>query len=263
MDDSPPKYRMCIAYDGTRYCGWQVQPNGVSIQALIEKALQIRLKTPTRLVGSGRTDAGVHALGQEAHFSSSSPLDCQRLLYALNGLLPHDIRIKELTPIMSSFHAQFSALSKEYHYHLWLEKTIDPFFRLYRHHFCYSGFSLSLLQEGAKQFIGSHDFASFANVGGNSIDTERTITRLDIIPQEGGIRLEFEGDGFLYKMVRNIVGMLLEIATSKRKFTEIPTLLLAKDRRLAAPAASPKGLFLMKVNYPELFFLNSSTKDGK
>lgn len=243
------KYKIGLAYDGTRYSGWQLQPNSISIQGVVEEALQTLLRTPTRLIGSGRTDAGVHARGQVAHFNTQSTLDPPQFLKALNGMLPHDIRIKELTPTPENFHAQYSALSKEYHYNLWLEKIIDPFYHLYRHHFSYSRFSLDLLQEGTRPFIGTHDFASFANVGGKVISTVRTLSRLDIIPQEGGIRLEFEGNGFLYKMVRNIVGTLLEIALGKRSPSQIPTLFAAKDRRAAPPTAPAKGLFLMKVNY--------------
>lgn len=247
------KYRMRIAYDGTRYSGWQIQPNSLSIQELIEKALYTLLKRPIRVVGAGRTDAGVHALGQNAHFIFSEELNCDQMLQALNGMLPHDIRIKELEPTLNTFHAQYSALSKEYHYHLWLEKTVDPFYRLYRHHVCDRRFSLSLLKEGSLFLLGRHDFAAFANVGGNVSNTVRTLKRLDIVEQPGGIRLEFEGDGFLYKMVRNCVGTLLEIALAKRAVSEIAEILASKDRKRAGAAAPPRGLFLIKVDYPEHF----------
>jgi tRNA pseudouridine38-40 synthase len=217
---------------------------------LIEKALHTLLKTQTRLIGAGRTDAGVHARGQVAHFLAPSPIVPDQILHALNGILPYDIRIKELTPTPHSFHAQYSALSKEYHYHLWLEKTIDPFFRLYRHHFFHKDFSLPLLKEGSLHFLGTHDFVTFANVGGSAKSTVRTITRLELIEQEGGIRFEFEGNGFLYKMVRNIVSTLLECAVGKRPPTQIPQLFAQKERRAAGPAAPPQGLFLFKINYP-------------
>lgn len=250
--DKPFKYRLTIAYDGTRYSGWQIQPNSNSIQEMIEKALQTLFKRPIRLIAAGRTDAGVHALGQVAHFCLDLPFSCDRLSYALNGMLPHDIRIKECREAEPSFHAQYSALSKEYHYHLWLEKTVDPFYRLYRHHVCDSKFSFSQLQEALPYFIGTHDFATFANVGGSVATTVRTLTRIELCPQEGGVRLEFEGEGFLYKMVRNIVGTLLEVATGRRRVEEIPHLFAAQDRRQAGPAAPPLGLFLAKVNYPSI-----------
>jgi len=256
------KYKMVIAYDGTRYSGWQIQPNSQSIQGTIEQALSTLLKSPTRIIGAGRTDAGVHAQGQVAHFSTQSTFKPDQLLYALNGMLPADIRIKNLHATLDTFHAQISALSKEYHYHLWLEKIIDPFVSRYRLHFCYSHFSLTLLQEAAQAFIGTHDFATFANVGSKVTTTVRTIQRITIVPQEGGVRLEFQGNGFLYKMVRNIVGTLLEVALGKKIGQQIPTMLAAHDRKVAGPAASPKGLFLMKIDYPECF-ANSSSNERK
>lgn len=204
-------------------------------------------------MGAGRTDAGVHARGQTAHFSYPSLLDCDQILYALNGMLPKDIRIKELIPTLQTFHAQYSALSKEYHYHVWVEKTVDPFYCLYRHHCCYREFSLPRLQEAAAHFIGTHDFATFANVGGSTATTIRTLFRIEVCPQEGGFRLEFEGNGFLYKMVRNIVGTLLEVAKDKRNASQIPELLAAQDRRVAGAAAPPHGLFLEKITYSPEF----------
>lgn len=246
------KYKLTIAYDGTHYCGWQVQPNGISIQSVLEKSLSCLLKDSITIIGAGRTDAGVHALGQVAHFETDQELSFDRILMSLNGILPSDIRIKELTPISKDFHARYSALGKEYHYHLWLEKTIDPFFHLYRHHPRFL-VSLPLLQEAASAFVGTHDFSTFANVGGAAKTAIRTIQRIDMVPQEGGVRLEFEGNGFLYKMVRNIVGTLLEVASGKRPFESLKTLFEAKDRRLAGIAAPAKGLFLVKVRYPSIF----------
>lgn len=229
---------------------------------MIESALSTLLKSPIRVIGAGRTDAGVHAVGQTAHFSTQAPCQPGQVLHALNGLLPDDVRIKELEPTLDTFHAQISALSKEYHYHLWLEKVIDPFVSRYRHHFCYSRFSLPRLEEATQAFVGTHDFATFANVGGKVLSTVRTLTRLTVVPQEGGVRLEFEGDGFLYKMVRNIVGTLLEIGLGKMSNAQIQPLFSAKDRRLAGPAASPKGLFLMRIDYPAQF-LNISGNELK
>lgn len=250
------KYRLKISYEGTEFSGWQIQPNSLSIQELIENALGKILKQTPRVVGSGRTDAGVHALGQEAHFTHSSDIDCQRVFRALNAILPGAVRILSLMPVQDHFHAQYSALSKEYHYHLWLEPALDPFKRHYRHHVCFPDFSLDRLQAASAYFLGTHDFATFANVGGPCKSTVRTLFRLDTIQEEGGVRLEFEGNGFLYKMVRNIVGTLIEVARGKRDLEQIPTLFKAKDRRLGAMAAPARGLFLMRVRYPEEFFVN-------
>lgn len=245
------KFKMTISYDGTHYCGWQIQPNGVTIQSKIQDALHVALKAHIPIVGSGRTDAGVHALGQVAHFSHHEEIDLYRLHAALNGLLPPDIRIKKLEEADPAFHAQYSALSKTYHYHLYLDKVMDPFRRLYTYQ-VRRKIDLSLLQQAAECFIGTHDFTTFANeahAGSASRDPVRTLKRLDLVPEEGGIRLEFQADGFLYKMVRNIVGTMLEVASGKRYLPEIAHLFEKKDRREAGKAVPPQGLFLIKVDY--------------
>ena len=241
-------YKLTIAYDGTHYVGWQIQPNGNSIQAEIQRALSTFLKEEVSIVGAGRTDAGVHALGQVAHFETELTIDPIRFIHALNGILPHDIRIKRVERASDDFHARYSAKSKIYHYHLWLDGPVDPWLRLYRHR-PKQKLSLPLLKQGAQEFLGKRDFTSFANTGGGSKSFTRTLYRLDVVEQEGGVRLEFEGDGFLYKMVRNIVGTLLEVASQKRKVEEIKSLLKAKDRQVAGIAAPPRGLFMIKVNY--------------
>ena len=245
------KYKLTVAYDGTLYGGWQVQINAISIQALLEKALSTILRTPTSATSSGRTDAGVHARGQVAHFITELPLDLIRLQRSLNGILPPDIRILSVEEAAPDFHARYSAVSKEYHYHLHLERTTDPFKRLYAYH-DYSPLDLDKMKMAASCFVGTHDFTTFANEaskGSAAKNPVRTITRLDLCLEPGGIRLEFEGNGFLYKMVRNITGTLLEVARGKISVDEIPKLFEAKDRRIAPPAAPPHGLFLMKVNY--------------
>jgi len=245
------KYKLTLAYDGTAYSGWQIQINAVSIQSLLEGALSTLLRTPTSVIASGRTDAGVHAKGQVAHFSSETAPDLKKLLHSLNGILPNDIRILSVEKAAPDFHARYSAVSKEYHYHLHLEQTTDPFKRLYSYH-DYSPLDLEKMRLAANSFIGTHDFTSFANEaskGSAAKDPVRTITRLEICEEPGGVRLEFEGDGFLYKMVRNITGMLLEIARGKIAVESIPAFFAAKDRSVAPPAAPSRGLFLVKVNY--------------
>lgn len=242
------KYRFTISYDGTDYIGWQVQPNGRSIQGLLEEALATLLKSPVRIIGAGRTDAGAHALAQTAHFQTEGELNPRQMLKALNGLLPYDIRIIDLQLADETFHAQYSAKGKEYHYHLWLEPSVAPFVRRYRHH-VHSPFDLKLLKQATRYFVGTHDFATFANLGSSVKTTIRTLYRIDAADQEGGVRIEFEGNGFLYKMVRNIVGTLLEVASGKRNPEDIPSLLEAKNRQAGGLAAPARGLFLVKVNY--------------
>jgi tRNA pseudouridine38-40 synthase len=249
------RYKLLISYDGTHYAGWQNQPHDVTIQSLIENALSSILKEKIHIFGAGRTDSGVHALAQVAHFTLAQPLPLkeQRLFAALNGLLPHDIRILDVKEVSPLFHAQKSATRKIYHYHLWLQRPISPFYRLYRH-YPYEKINLEILKQAAACFTGTKDFTTFANSsqeGSASKNAVRTIFRLDVVEQEGGVRLEFEGNGFLYKMVRNIVGTLLDVASGKRSLDEIERLFLAKDRRLASMAAPARGLFLVNVDYPE------------
>lgn len=246
------RYKILIQYDGGDFCGWQVQPDAVSIQETIEEVLARFLQEPIRIIGSGRTDTGVHALGQVAHFDTEKPVDLYKFIRASNGLLPPSIRILEIEEVDENFHAQYSAKGKIYHYHLWFDEVISPFVKRYRTHYR-KRVDLELLQAASQDFLGTHNFSSFANqqfegsAGKNPI---RTITRISVIPQEGGVRIEFEGNGFLYKMVRNMVGMLLEIASGERPREDITKALALADRTFAGKAAPASGLFLAKVFYP-------------
>lgn len=245
-------YKMVVSYDGTSYGGWQVQPNAVTIQEQIQNAFRVVLRQDVDVTGSGRTDAGVHALGQTAHFILSEPIDPFKLRGSLNGILPHDIRIMEILPVPHGFHARYSAIGKVYHYELHIGRVLPPFRRLYCWHIKQK-IDLTLVREAAEHFIGTHDFTSFANeshLGCASKDAVRTLHRLDVVVNDDNISLQFEGDGFLYKMVRNITGTLIECGVGKRSSSEIPAILEMKDRRLAGAAAPPQGLFLVKVDYP-------------
>ena len=238
------KYRMDFAYDGTKYGGWQVQPNSLSIQEVLEKTLESLIGTPTHLTASGRTDAGVHATCQVAHYSSSVPLSPEKL----NALLPEDIRIATISSVEDNFHARYSAKRKIYHYHLRLNKSHDPL--TFRYHAPLpTPIDLKTLEHATRFLLGTHDFSAFRGSGCGAKNPVKTLYRLDVISEVKGLRLEFEGDGFLYKMVRNLVGTLLEIATHKRPLTSLPNILASKDRRLAGKTAPPQGLFLHKVVY--------------
>ncbi len=244
-------YKLTIAYDGTHYSGWQIQDNALAIQSLIEEALKILFKHPIFLVGAGRTDAGVHAHGQVAHFQSDKDVDLKRLQASLNGLLPPDIRILQVELAARDFHARYSALSKEYHYYLHLDLVQNPLTRLYRYHVLHR-LNVQLLKEGARLFVGTHDFTSFTNQASQGCAAKngvRTIFRLDVCQEAGGLRLEFEGNGFLYKMVRNITGTLIDIGCGKISLHEIPDIFAAKNRCFSGRIAPAHGLFLKKVNY--------------
>ncbi|MBS0622996.1 MAG: tRNA pseudouridine(38-40) synthase TruA [Verrucomicrobia bacterium] len=242
------RYRCVMSYEGTNYCGWQVQPNGTSIQGEIERALAVILKHPCRVMGAGRTDAGVHAIGQVAHFETEVAFEIRRLLHSLNGLLPQDIRILSLESVESTFHAQYSAQRKIYRYRIWQDPIVDPFLRRIVCHDKRS-FCEMRLQQVLKYFEGTHDFAAFVNQGTPVNSTIRTIYRAELIKEKGGFSLEFEGNGFLYKMVRNLVGTLLDIGCGKQDPSLLPILFDSKDRRLASAAAPACGLCLKQVLY--------------
>lgn len=244
-------YKLTIAYDGSHYLGWQVQHNGQTVQETIRKTLETIVQEKITLIGAGRTDTGVHAKGQVANFHFHKLLCLKKLIHSLNGMLPLDIRIARIEIVEQDFHAQFSAIGKIYHYHLWLDPIRDPIKRFYTFH-VKSSIDRELLKRGAELFLGEKDFTSFANSaneGSASKGAVRHLKRLDLVSEEGGLRLEFEGNGFLYKMVRNIVGTLLEVACRKRPLDEIPQIFDAKDRRRAGKTAPPEGLFLMEVLY--------------
>lgn len=246
------RYQLLIAYDGTGYSGWQIQPTGISIQAILQSAASTLLKVDTSITGSGRTDAGVHALGQVAHFDAEDSLDLSQFLRSMNGMVPKEIRLLSVQPASDTFHARFSAIGKLYRYHLCLNPVYNPFRRLYAWH--YRGrVDRDLLQAAANRFVGKHDFTSFANSaseGSAARNPIRTIERIEIIDRDGEVQIEFEGEGFLYRMVRNLVGMMMAVATGRRSLEEIDLLLALCDRRAAPMGAPAHGLFLVKVKYP-------------
>ncbi|CAM0117681.1 tRNA pseudouridine(38-40) synthase TruA [Rhabdochlamydiaceae symbiont of Dictyostelium giganteum] len=251
------KYKITLAYDGTSFSGWQTQQNGIAIQMVIEDKLSILLRHPVSLTGAGRTDAGVHAQGQVAHFETALSLNLFSFFNSLNALLPLTIRVLTLEPISPSFHARYSAISKEYHYLVDQGRVCSPFQRLYSLHHPLP-LDLKALEKGCSYFKGTHDFTSFANKsseGAAGKNAVRTLFRLDIKETPCGFRLEFEGNGFLYKMVRNITGVLLDIGKKKLAPEAVLQLMEAKDRSQSSMVAPAKGLSLIHVIYPDFSFL--------
>lgn len=242
---------MIISYDGTAYSGWQIQPNAISIQSMIQSALTRICHEDVYIIGSGRTDAGVHANCQVAHFHLQIARDPKLLLRSLNGTLPSDIRITRLEQTDTNFHARYSTSSKTYEYYVCLDHVVDPKLYLYRYHLRRS-VDLDAMYEACSYIIGERDFTSFANSaskGSAAKNPVRKLTRLDIIETNDGIKFVLQANGFLYKMVRNIVGALIAVGTGKLKPKDIIQILDGKDRRLAPMAAPAKGLFLHKVEY--------------
>ncbi|XP_059592750.1 uncharacterized protein LOC100254503 isoform X10 [Vitis vinifera] len=241
------KWRLVIAYEGTRYSGWQYQQSPPTIQCIVEKALTRATKLEREdlyLVGASRTDTGVHAWGQVAHFLTPFNYDGLESIHAaLNGLLPPDIRVREISPAVPEFHARFSVKSKIYHYKIYNDAVMDPFLRHYVYHSVYKLNTLAM-REAAKHFTGKHDFSAFVNASHN-----------DRSPNPGALlQLEVEGSGFLYRQVRNMVALLLQIGREAIPPNIVPWILATRDRKELAKyalSAPPHGLCLMSVKYNE------------
>ncbi|GER26261.1 unnamed protein product, partial [Striga asiatica] len=203
------KWRLLISYDGTRFSGWQYQQSTPTVQCLVEEALTRITKLERNqlcLVGAGRTDAGVHAWGQVAHFITPFKYDSLESVHrALNGLLPSDIRIREIRAVMPEFHARFSVSSKIYKYKIYNDTIMDPFHRHYVYHSVYK-LNTDAMRDAAKHFVGKHDFSAFANVSRNDgmPNPMKNIIRLDVNEMGPLLQLEVEGSGFLYRQVRNM-----------------------------------------------------------
>lgn len=244
----PIRWKCVCAYDGTNFAGWQSQARGVAIQDVIEARLHAVLKQAVRISGSGRTDAGVHAHGQVFHFDAAWPHGEQKLLIALRTGLPPGIQIKSAKPARPGFHARFQATGKRYEYHIHLGDA-DPFTRPY----CwmvFRGLDIEAMRAAAKQLVGRHDFRAFTALNGpEKDDTVRTLRKLDVIKRGKRVRIVCEGDGFLYKMVRSLAGVLVSVGEGKLKADEVAQILNSRRRTEAVQTAPAQGLFLMKVFY--------------
>uniref|UniRef100_I1PU08 tRNA pseudouridine synthase n=1 Tax=Oryza glaberrima TaxID=4538 RepID=I1PU08_ORYGL len=251
------KWRMVIAYDGTKFKGWQYQPSPPTIQCSIENALTRITKLDRKelcLVGAGRTDTGVHAWGQVAHFTTPFSYHCLDSMHsAINGLLPHEIRVREISAAKPEFHARTSTRSKIYHYKIYNGPVMDPFHNHYAYHSAYK-LNSQAMREAAKHFVGTHDFTSFANAVHN--DRVRSpikkIMRFDVIEMGAILQLEIEGTGFLYRQVRNMVALLLQVGREALPPDIVAKIIAARDRKELAKvalSAPPHGLYLMSVNY--------------
>ncbi|XP_024922557.1 uncharacterized protein LOC107433367 isoform X3 [Ziziphus jujuba] len=248
------KWRLLIAYDGTHYSGWQYQQSPPTIQCILEKALIHVTKLERKdlsLVGASRTDAGVHALGQVAHFVTPFNYDSLDSIHAaLNGLLPADIRVREISPAVPEFHARFSTESKIYHYKIYNDTVMDPFLRHYAYHSAYK-LNATAMREAAKHFIGKHNFSAFVNASHNDRvrDPVKNILSFDVNEM-----LEVEGTGFLYRQVRNMVALLLQIGKEAIPPDIVPMILATQDRKELAKyalSAPPHGLCLVSIKYNE------------
>ncbi|MBI4845237.1 MAG: tRNA pseudouridine(38-40) synthase TruA [Candidatus Omnitrophica bacterium] len=246
-----------IEYDGTNYRGWQRQASrelkgendSLTVQEVIETALKDILKEKVSLISSGRTDAGVHAKSQYANFRAATSIPLNKMGMAINALLPSDIRVLSVRRVPDSFHSRYDVKTKVYRYVILNRKYCSVFLRQYVLHIPKPQLDVSVMQKESKVLIGRHDFKSFQASDKKVRGSIRTIKDISVKKSRGLILIDVEADGFLYNMVRNIVGTLIEVGRGKRPKNSLKNILLVRDRRCAGPTVPAKGLTLLKVRY--------------
>ena len=239
-----------IAYEGTEYVGWQRQAAaaGVSVQGLIEEA-HAQFAGHASVAGAGRTDAGVHALGQAASVISHAEQPVDVIRRAMNATLPQDVRVLDVTEMPRGFHARYHAKGKAYRYRVDPSAVQLPFQRRYAWHLPYP-FDLQAMRDAAARFVGRHDFAALQAGGSDVLGTVRTLTRVEVLEhRDGTLAIEVEGDGFLRHMVRGIAGTLMDVGHGRRPAHAIDAMLASRDRAQAGRTAPAHGLFLVKVKF--------------
>ena len=241
--------KLILAYEGTRYHGWQRQKNDVTIQQVIEEGLQKMTRAPVSLVSSGRTDAGVHAVGQVCNFLTRTGIDPESIKRGLNSILPKDILIREAEYVSPDFHARYRARLKTYEYRILNRPEPDLFQRNYLWHIRIP-LDREKMQGALSILKGQQDFSSFRSSGSGNTNPVRNITKAQLhVSEKGFMRFVFEADGFLRHMVRNIVGTVVEAGTGRVDHDKFCEILEARDRSMAGAKAPPQGLFLMEVLY--------------
>jgi tRNA pseudouridine38-40 synthase len=242
--------KLTIAYDGTVYAGWQVQPGRRTIQGVLQEVLSRVLQEPVTVVGSGRTDAGVHALGQVAHVRTRSAMPALRLLRALAGLLPEDIAVLRVEDVHPSFHAQHDVVSKRYRYRMVRSPVVSPFDRRYVYQM-YWPLNAAAMRRELRHLGGLLDLRAFQKAGRPVRDTRRRISAAVLRTGRGRtLTIEIEANGFLYGMMRAIVGTLIDVGRGRRPEGTLAKALRTGDRELCGTASPARGLFLMSVRYP-------------
>ena len=248
-----PTTRLLIEYDGTDFRGWQAQRAGPTVQGAVEAALATALREPVGVVGSGRTDAGVHARGQVAHFSTDAPVDVRRLVASLNGLLPPSVAVLAAEPAPDGFHARYDARQRHY---LYLAATAPRALDRRTRAFLFPALDLDRMNEAAAALLGRHDFSSFCRTKSETVNRVCTVERARWTAGDrpGDLRFVVSADRFLHGMVRAVVGTLVEVGRGRRAPDEVADVLAARDRRAAGPAAPARGLHLDRVDYPQPVF---------
>jgi tRNA pseudouridine38-40 synthase len=242
-------YKLLIQYDGGRYKGWQRLGNGdQSIQGKIENVLTEMVGEKIEIIGCSRTDAGVHALSQVANFKMNKEMTEKEVMNYLNHYLPNDISISKVAIVPDRFHARYNAKDKTYVYKIWNKSYTNPFMRKYSMH-VEKKLNVKRMEQAAAYFVGKHDFTAFSNAKSKKKSMVKEIYSIDIKEVEGFLEIRVSGDGFLYNMVRKIVGTLIEIGLGKIEADAIPAIIAEKDRSLTGMMAEANGLFLEKVQF--------------
>lgn len=242
------RIKLIVAYDGTNYHGWQIQTNGITIESELNRCLCELLKDDIKVIGASRTDSGVHALGNVAVFDTNATIPPEKFAYALNQRLPEDIRIQSSTECDLDFHPRFCNSKKTYEYRIYLGEFPLPTKRLYCH-FTYLKLNTTLMKEACRYFIGEHDFRSFCVARTAKENTMREIYELELKCDRDELVFTITGNGFLYNMVRIIVGTILEVGQEKYPPSYIAEILNKKDRNEAGPTAPAKGLLLYSYEF--------------
>ena len=242
---------LVVAYDGTNYCGLQTQPNGITVQGVLNETLSELLGEKIETIGASRTDAGVHAMGNVAVFDTEHRMPADKICFALNQRLPEDIRIQSSMEVEPDWHPRKHHCTKTYEYKILNRKMEVPSLRLYTH-FCHFDLDLDQMRQAAKLLTGEHDYKSFCNVRTQVLDTVRTVYSIDIEKDSNDvITIRVRGNGFLYNMVRILAGTLMAVGMGQRKPEEMPDILAACDRAAAGPTAPAKGLMLVGMEYQD------------
>lgn len=242
------RVKLVVAYEGTNYCGWQIQPNGITIEQVLNETLSSLLGEEITVTGASRTDAGVHSLGNVAVFETHTKMPAEKISFALNQRLPEDIVVQESCQVPEDFHPRFSKSRKTYEYRILNCRFRQPLERRTSYFYHYP-LDVSAMQKAAAYLVGEHDFTSFASVHAQTNTYVRTIYALDVVREGDMIRIRVQGSGFLYNMVRIIAGTLIQVGAGIKKPEDMESILAGKDRELAGPTAPAHGLTMIGLEY--------------
>ncbi|MDU4891195.1 MAG: tRNA pseudouridine(38-40) synthase TruA [Clostridium sp.] len=240
--------KLTLEYDGTNYLGWQKQPKGITVQGAVEEALSKLTKEEASIIGCSRTDSKVHAKRYVCNFTTKSRIPAESFREALNFHLPEDIAVIDSAEVDESFHARYNCVGKMYSYTIVNTKSRMPMCRNFAYHVKHE-LNIDRMKEAAEFFVGTHDFEAFRNLGSSVKTTVRTITKLEVVQENEYIKIYIAADGFLYNMVRIIVGTLIDVGIGKKEPSDIKIILESKERKRAGKTCPPQGLCLFEVYY--------------